>query len=220
MTITDTFTPEQLQDDDVDAGSQGSSRKRLVIFGGAAAIIGLGAGLYFMFGMGGGSTDDSQFRLNTPVATAKPSANATPNAVTPSAPAASSPAKVGSRDPFKPLKAGVVEAPAAVADVPGTATGTSSGAGAAPNAAPPAAAPVATPSAAPASTVTLAVSAVDPVGQTVVVDVDGKKYATGVGKSFAQGFSVYSVFNAKCVGILYGSKSTPVCMSAPVTVTP
>jgi len=220
MTITDTFTPDQVQDDDLPATGQGSSRKRIFMFGGVAALIGLGAGLYFMFGMGGGSSDDEQFRLTTPAATAKPSAAAAPNAVKPSASAAPSAAKIGSRDPFKALKPGAVETPAVAADGTGTTTGTNTTTGAVSNPAPPAAAPVTTPSAVPASTVTLAVSAVDPVAQTVVVDVDGKKYATGIGKTFADGFSVYSVFNSQCVGILYGSKSTPVCMATPVSVTP
>ena len=50
--------------------------------------------------------------------------------------------------------------------------------------------------------------------------VDKKKYATGVGKTFGQYFTVYSVFNDQCVGILYGDQSIPVCVSKPQTVSP
>ncbi len=220
MTMTDTFTPGQLQTNDADTQSGSSSRKRAFIFGGAAAIIGLGAGLYFMFGMGGGSTDDSQFRLNTPSASTRPSSMAAPTAGKPSTAASPAAAKIGSRDPFKVLKPGAVAAPAAGADTSGSSGSTSSTTGDVSTPTTPAAGPAAAPSPVPASTVTLMVSAVDPIAQTVVVDVDGKKYATGIGKTFAQGFSVYSVFNTQCVGILYGSQSTPVCMATPVTVTP
>jgi hypothetical protein len=68
--------------------------------------------------------------------------------------------------------------------------------------------------------VTLSVASINLATQTAVVDVDGKKYATGIGKTFAEKFSVYSVFNAQCIGILYGSSSTPVCIASPVSVSP
>jgi len=220
MTMTDTFTPGQLQESDADTQSGSGSRKRLLMFGGVAAVMGLAAGMYFMFGMGGGSTDDSQFRLNTPVASAKPSSMAAPEAGTPSTAASPPAAKIGSRDPFKVLKPAAGAAPVAGADTSGSSGSTSSTTGDVSTPTTPAAGPATAPSPVPASTVTLAVSAVDPIAQTVVVDVDGKKYSTGVGKTFAQGFSVYSVFNTQCVGILYGSQSTPVCMATPVTVTP
>ncbi len=212
MSMTDTYTPAQVQDVEDESSSTGSSRRRLYAAGGVAALLGLGAGLYFMFG-NSAPTDDSQFRLSTPTSSAAPSAGAV---VSSPKPAVSAVAKVGTRDPFKALKPGAVETAVAVADTTGSTA--SSGTTSDPSA--PAVVAVATPTAAPASSVTLTVSAIDPVAQTVVVDVDGKKYATGVGKTFAQSFSVYSVFNAQCVGILYGSQSTPVCLAAPVSVTP
>lgn len=211
MTIADTFTPEQVHDTDVDASAGNSGRRRLYLAGAAAAVLGLGAGLYVMFGSAA-PTDDSQFRLTTPAASAAPSVSSVDSSPRPVAPTAP---KVGTRDPFKALKPGAVETPAAVADTSGSTT---TGVTTDPTA--PAAAPEPSPTSVPASAVTLTVSAIDPVAQTVVVDVDGKKYATGVGKTFAQSFSVYSVFNAQCVGILYGSQSTPVCAATPVSVTP
>jgi hypothetical protein len=74
--------------------------------------------------------------------------------------------------------------------------------------------------AAPTVTVTLTVSKIDATAQTATVSVDGKAYATTVGKVFAKNYMVYSVFNAKCVGVLYGDQSIPVCTTAPATITP
>ena len=62
--------------------------------------------------------------------------------------------------------------------------------------------------------------AIDPTAQTAVVSVDGKKYAAAVGKVFGKNYMVYSVFNAQCVGVLYGDQSVPVCTTAPATITP
>ena len=208
MTVTDTFTAAPVEDqaDFADGSSRGSKLK--IIIGGVVGVAVLGAGAMFMFGSGG-SSDDSEFRLNPIVTTAQPGASASP-----SSPAAAPVVKVGSRDPFKPLSAAAVAASAAAE----SATSTSSSGVSAPAAANPV--PSASPVVAPASSITLSVTSIDPIAQTAVVDVDGKKYATGIGKTFAQYFSVYSVFNAQCVGILYGTQSTPVCISQPATVSP
>jgi hypothetical protein len=50
--------------------------------------------------------------------------------------------------------------------------------------------------------------------------VNGKKYAATLGKSFGEYYMLYSVFNAKCAGILVGDQSTVVCQGNPVTTTP
>jgi hypothetical protein len=204
MTITETFVPESVEDQEGERSSGGSSRKRLILAAGAAAAIGLGAGLYFMFGTGG--SDDAEFRLVPPVSS--------PQAVVPSTkPVVTAPApKVGTRDPFKVLKPGAAPAPVAVADTTTSASSTSGNTTAA------VAGPIASPSAAPASSVTLSVTSINLATQTAVIDVDGKKYATAAGKTFASTFTLYSVFNAQCVGVLYGSASTPVCLANPVTV--
>ncbi len=106
------------------------------------------------------------------------------------------------RDPFKPLFV------AAVA--------TSSAA----TAATPAATSPAVPPATPITQVTMSVSKVDPKAQAATVSVDGKAYAVSVGKVFAGKYMLYSVFNATCVGVLYGDQSVPVCTTAPATITP
>ena len=209
MTLTDTFTPHDVENLDDHEPTGPRSRKRILITGGIAAALGLGAGLYFMFGMSAGSSDDAEFRLAPSVSSPQAVAPSTKPVVVPTVP------KVGTRDPFKALKPGEAPAPVAVADTTTSTTSSSTsttpmGSGAGP----------ATPSAAPASSVTLSVASINLATQTAVVDVDGKKYATGIGKTFAEKFSIYSVFNAQCIGILYGSSSTPVCIASPVSVTP
>ena len=44
------------------------------------------------------------------------------------------------------------------------------------------------------------------------MSVDGKPYTTAVGETFAKYYSVYSVFNDQCVGVLYGDQSVTVCI--------
>jgi len=209
MTLTDTFTPHDVEHVDDQEQTGRSSRKRILITGGVAAALGLGAGLYFMFGMNAGGSDDAEFRLAPSVSSPQAVAPSAKPVVVPTVP------KVGTRDPFKALKPGEAPAPVAVADTTTSTTSSSTstvpaGSGAAP----------AAPSGAPASSVTLSVASINLATQTAVVDVDGKKYATGIGKTFAEKFSIYSVFNAQCIGILYGSSSTPVCIASPVSVTP
>jgi hypothetical protein len=68
--------------------------------------------------------------------------------------------------------------------------------------------------------VTLAVSAIDLKNQKATVSVDGKAYPVAVGNVFASNYMMYSVFNAQCVGVLYGDQSIAVCTGRPVSVTP
>ena len=121
-------------------------------------------------------------------------------------------ASVTGRDPFKPLFAADLDRrgrggrPAAG----GSSGGVRGGSAAAPVPAPVPAAP----------TVTLSVSKVDQAAQTATVSVDGKKYATSVNAPFGKYYTVYSIFNDSCVGVLYGDQSVAVCTSKPMTVTP
>ena len=202
MTLTDTFTPQDVEPPDDQEQSRGGSKRVLLLAVGVAAAAGVGAALYFMLGVGSGG-DDAQFRLAPTVTT--------PNAQAPStAPVVPvTPTKIGSRDPFKALKPGAVAAPIAAADTTSATSSGNAGSASSVGSAP-----------APASSVTVSVTSINPTAQTAVIDIDGKKYATGVGKVFAQKYSVYSVFNAQCVGLLYGSSSTPVCIATPVTITP
>ena len=67
---------------------------------------------------------------------------------------------------------------------------------------------------------TLAVSAIDLKNQKATVSVDGKAYPVGVGTVFGSNYMMYSVFNAQCVGLLYGDQSVAVCTGRPVSITP
>jgi hypothetical protein len=183
------------------------SRTALLALGGVLAAAVVGGGAYFLLNSGGSSDP-------TPVAagvTAKPSAPAPAASPSPSPtkPAVIRPASasVTSRDPFKPLYA---------AAKPGTVTG---GSGSTP--APSASATPITPATQPTTpTVTLAVSKIDTKAQTATVSVDGKPYAVSLNTLFAKNFVMYSVFNAQCVGILFGDQSVPVCTNLPQSVSP
>ena len=183
----------------------GSSRKTLLVLGGVLGAVVVGAGAFLL--LSGGSDTAAPVAAPTtksaPAPAASPSASATPKPVV--RPATAS---VGTRDPFKKLFA--------VAVATSGSSSTSSSSSPAPSAAP---VKPATP-AAPTVTVTLTVSKIDATAQTATVSVDGKAYATTVGKVFAKNYMVYSVFNAKCVGVLYGDQSIPVCTTAPATITP
>jgi hypothetical protein len=180
----------------------GSSRTTLLVLGGVLGAVVVGAGAYLL--LSGGSDTAVPTAMPTtassPAPAASPSASAKPKPVVRPATA-----HVGTRDPFKPLFGAAV------------ASSGSSGSSASP--APSTSVPPATP-VTPTATVTLTVSKVNATTQTATVSVDGKAYAVGVGKVFATNYMVYSVFNAKCVGVLYGDQSIPVCTNAPATITP
>jgi hypothetical protein len=119
---------------------------------------------------------------------------------------------VTSRDPFKALFPPATVTTGTSASGSGTTTGTTSGSTGTTT-------PTTTGSGT-TKTVTLAVSTIDPVAGTATVTVDKKPYAVAVGKTFGQYFTVYSVFNEQCVGILYGDQSIPVCIAKPQNVSP
>ncbi|CAB4947703.1 unannotated protein [freshwater metagenome] len=189
----------------------GTSRKSLFIIGGVGAALILGAGAFFMLGSGASTPEPiaagpvpaaSVSPSESPAAAEKlPAASTVP--VAPVAPVAT--AAVTTRDPFKPL---FYVGGSSVASVADTTTTT------------PAEVPVAPPSVATVNPLTLTVSSIDPVAQTAVVGVDAKPYTVGVGVPFAKYFTVYSVFNANCVGVLFGDQSIPVCTTVPQSVSP
>lgn len=182
--------------------SGGGSRKALIAVGGVVAALAVGAGAFVLLSGSGASQDASGAvvpHASAPAAPA-PSASAAAKPVTTTVKTAS----VTSRDPFAALFA----APAAAAP-----------------AAPAPAAPAASGSSTVGQTpmtpkVAVTVSSVDPVKQTAVVAVNGTKYSVSVGKTFATTFMLYSVFNAQCVGVLFGDQSVPVCVSQPQLVSP
>jgi hypothetical protein len=188
-------------------GPTGRDRKPVLALAavGAALIVGAGA---FFFLTGSGSGEEESAAPVGPVPTAAaPSGQATP-APTAKPAASAKPAKASStsRDPFAPLFPSTAADPA-----PSSAATAPAGTGATPA---PSSSTGGTPS------VTLSVSEVDPEAQTATVTVNGKKYAATLGKSFGEYYMLYSVFNAKCAGILVGDQSTVVCAGNPVTTTP
>jgi hypothetical protein len=175
----------------------------LMVIGALGAVLVAGAAAFFLMNSGG-TSDDAPFvaqpRSSSTAAAAKPKPSPTAKVVIRTASVS-----VTSRDPFKPLFPTASAAPAATT----------------PSSASPAPKPTATSgTGATGGAVTLSVSDIDPVAQTAVVAVDGKKYATPVNKIFGKYFTMYSVFNSTCVGILYGDQSIPVCTSKAQRVSP
>jgi hypothetical protein len=185
------------------AVESGSNRTMLLAVGGVGAALIVGAGAFFLLNSGG--TDPAPTAAGIPSRTSAASAAPSPSASPSAKPAVIRPASVSvsARDPFKPLFA-AAKASTAPTSAPSTA----------PTSAP---TPVPTPV---TPSVTLAVSKINTVKQTATVTVDGKAYATTIGAVFGKNFVMYSVFNAQCIGVLFGDQSVPVCTNSPQTVSP
>jgi hypothetical protein len=112
--------------------------------------------------------------------------------------------RLTSRDPFAPLVAKAAPAPA-------------------PAPAPVAAAPDAASSSAsssPASSKggTISALTISPLGNSVKLKLDGKKYTVDEGEEFAKSYRLYDIFNANCAGFLYGDQNAVVCEGDSVQV--
>ncbi len=190
-----------------------SNRKVLVALGGVLAALVVGGGAFLMMSSGGGDDDFAADGVVQRPAVSNPDAG---GAATPQAKPAIKPASINiaKRDPFAPL----FPSPTATVDPnagdnpggPGQTGG--NGGGVAPPATDPT--PV-TPA------VSLSVTTIDVNGKVATVTVDTKKYAKlKVGDSFGGFYTLYSIFNDQCVGVLYGDQSVPVCKGKPASVTP
>ncbi len=176
-----------------------SNRTTLLAVGGVVAAL-VVAGLAFMM-LSSGGDDDSADLAATPVVPAAPAA---PSAAPTQAVVKPATVTVAKRDPFAPL----YPAPAPTAT---TGEPSSGGSSAAPTSTPEPVTPA----------VSLSVTAIDMNKQLATVGVDGKKYPKlSVGDSFGGYYTLYSIFNDQCVGVLYGDQSVPVCLNKPVSVTP
>jgi hypothetical protein len=177
----------------------GGSRKALLAVGGAVGALVVGAGA-FMLLTGSGSGGDQAPAASAPqpaASAAAPSPSTSPRTTTTIKTVA-----LTARDPFAVLFPAPKPKPVAPA-APAVTT------------------PLQGQTAAPvAPKITLSVSAVNPTKQTATVSVDGVKYPATIGKVFAKTFVLYSVFNAQCVGVLFGDQSVPVCTTSPQTVSP
>lgn len=184
-----------------------SNRKALYLIGGVVGALVLAGGAFLLLNGSSSSSDDAgtvaggQANANQP-ATVKPPAAVVVKPAT---------VNISARDPFAPVYTApvVAQSPAANPSTPSTPAAPST-----PNA------PVVTTPTTPP--VTLAVLSINTNGGgSATITVNGKKYSnTKVGATFGTYYTLYSVFNPQCVGLLYGDQNVPVCLSRPATVTP
>jgi hypothetical protein len=109
--------------------------------------------------------------------------------------------RLTSRDPFAPLIAKPAPAPAPVA-------------------APAAPAADAASSSASSGGKGGVISAltISPLGNSVKLKLDGKKYTVDEGEQFAKSYRLYDIFNANCAGFLYGDQNAVVCEGDSVSI--
>lgn len=113
--------------------------------------------------------------------------------------------RITSRDPFAPLVAKAAPAPApapapAAVPAPDAASSTSSG------------------SSTGAKGGTISALTISPLGNSVKLKLDGKKYTVDEGEQFAKSYRLYDIFNANCAGFLYGDQNAVVCEGDSVTI--
>jgi cytoskeletal protein RodZ len=187
-----------------DSGETRSNRKALYLVGGVVGALVLAGGAFLL--LNGSSSDDSGN-------VAAPPTNANAQPATPqSPPLVVKPATVttSSRDPFAPLY--TAPQPTSTPTPSSTSPAASTGSGSTTTTS-----PVTTPTTPP---VTLTVRSINTTNNTATIGVNGKAYPTSVGATFATYYTLYSVFNNQCVGLLYGDQNVPVCLNKPATVTP
>jgi hypothetical protein len=115
--------------------------------------------------------------------------------------------RLTSRDPFAPLVAKPAPAPAPVA---------APAAPAAPAA--DAASSSSSPSSSGAKGGTISALTISPLGNSVKLKLDGKKYTVDEGEQFAKSYRLYDIFNANCAGFLYGDQNAVVCEGDSVSI--
>jgi hypothetical protein len=114
--------------------------------------------------------------------------------------------RLTSRDPFAPLVAKAAPAPAPapapVAAAPDAASSSSSGSS----------------SATSSKGGTISALTISPLGNSVKLKLDGKKYTVDEGEQFAKSYRLYDIFNANCAGFLYGDQNAVVCEGDSVSI--
>lgn len=180
----------------------------------AAIIAGLvlgGVALVVLEPGGGDDPDLVGAAQGSSAATGSSAAQAAAPSASPSVrPARASSARISSRDPFAPLIAKPKPAPTPKAVVPKASAGTSS--------ASPATAPSPTAELRPASGGTISVLSISPLGDSLTLKLDGKKYTVDEGETFAEDYRLYDIFNADCAGFLYGDQNAVACKGDQVAV--
>ena len=113
--------------------------------------------------------------------------------------------RLTSRDPFAPLVARPAPAPVA-APAPAAAT------------APDAASSSSSASSPGGKGGTISALSISPLGNSVKLKLDGKKYTVDEGEQFAKSYRLYDIFNANCAGFLYGDQNAVVCEGDSVSI--
>jgi hypothetical protein len=195
---------------------RGAGSRTFLVVGGAV-IAGLVHGGVVLFVMKPGSSEEALAPVPSgnaaaPAAPAAPAGEAAEGAQAGEQAPANAATRLTSRDPFAPLVAkkppAPAPAPAPVAAVPAgasSATGGASSAGAPP-------APT------PATGGTISALSISPLGNSVTLKLDGKKYEVDEGEQFAKSYRLYDIFNENCAGFLYGDQNAVVCEGDSVAI--
>jgi hypothetical protein len=116
-----------------------------------------------------------------------------------------------SRDPFAPLVPKKAPPPPPPAPKPAAAE-------AAPSVTTPGTTTTVPSTPTPATGGTISALSISPLGDSVILKLDGKKYEVDEGEAFAKSYRLYDIFNADCAGFLYGDQNAVVCEGDSVTV--
>ena len=65
---------------------------------------------------------------------------------------------------------------------------------------------------------TISALTISPLGNSVKLKLDGKKYTVDEGEQFAKSYRLYDIFNANCAGFLYGDQNAVVCEGDSVSI--
>jgi hypothetical protein len=185
-------------------------RSRTFVVVAVAIVAGLVVGGMALFLMRSGSDDE----LLGPVPSARAAAGTAPGAEDTKAAeeeAAEQQAttktqvRLTSRDPFAPLVAKPAPAPVPVPAAPAADAATSSSSSS-------------SGSSSGAKGGTISALSISPLGNSVKLKLDGKKYTVDEGEQFAKSYRLYDIFNANCAGFLYGDQNAVVCEGDSVSI--
>ena len=192
----------------MDSGQEAPKRTRTFVIVALAIVAGLVLGGMALFVMQPGSDDEllasaPATRTVQGAAAAEEAAKAEQEAAAEQVAAPKTKVRITSRDPFAPLVAKPAPAPApapVAASAPDAASTSSAG------------------SSTGATGGTISALTISPLGNSVKLKLDGKKYTVDEGEQFAKSYRLYDIFNANCAGFLYGDQNAVVCEGDSVTI--
>jgi type II secretory pathway pseudopilin PulG len=190
----------------MDSGQDAPKRNRTFVIVALAIVAGLVLGGMALFVMQPGSDDELLASAPTTqtargAAAADEAAQAEQEAAAEQVAAPKTKVRITSRDPFAPLVAKPAPAPApapVAASAPDAASTSGSSTG--------------------AKGGTISALTISPLGNSVKLKLDGKKYTVDEGEQFAKSYRLYDIFNANCAGFLYGDQNAVVCEGDSVTI--